>query len=224
MPFARAVQLDSKHRLPPAQDQLAILHHQGGEGAQKGLAAVSVSVDRLVERDVEAACEVVVLVARAGRSEALEQTLEIAQQQRLVFVDRDPDGGVQRLQVDAAVAQAAPAYLVADTVRDVDELRGVHGGEFEPPVAQLAAPSDCWRSCRVAGAGWCAAAAAATTSIARAKATWTASGAWSASSREPRARPRSPVHRVVGAAAPPPRPCTRTPTPMRAAARGRLRR
>src|SRR5256885_6359013 len=220
MPLARAVQLDSKHRLPPAQDQLAILHHQGGEGAQKGLAAVSVSLDRLVERDGEAAWEVVVLVARAGRSEAFEQPLEFAQQQRLVFVDRDPAGGVQRLQVAAAVAQAAPAYLVADAVRDVDELGGVRAGEFEPAVAQLAAPSDCWRSSRVAGAGWCAAAAAATTSIARAKATWTASGAWSASRREPRARHKSPLHREVGAAGPPPRPPPRPPAPMRGRARG----
>src|SRR5256886_13229507 len=96
MPFARAVQLDGKHRLPPAQDQLAILHHQSGEGAQKELAAVSVSVDRLVERDVEAASEVVVLVARAGRSQAFEQTLEIAQQQRLGFVYPEPPGGGPR--------------------------------------------------------------------------------------------------------------------------------
>jgi len=92
--------------LPSAQDQVSVLHQQRGEACQQQLPAVGVAVDRLVERDLEPAGEIVVLVARAGGGKSLEQRLEVPQQKRLVLVDRDAHRRVQGLQVDAAHPKA----------------------------------------------------------------------------------------------------------------------
>src|SRR6267378_1927483 len=177
------------------------------------------TVDGLINPDVEAAREVVVLVARTGRRDPLEQRLEVAQQERLVFVDREAERRVQRLQMHAAVAQSGALHLVPDAIGDVDELCGVRGGELETVGRHRAASRDCWSRTRVAGAGCSDAAADDTDSIALANATCTSSGALSASNREPRARHRSPINSVVGGAARLPRPCSRTPTSISAAAR-----
>src|SRR5690242_19009364 len=105
---------------------------------------------------------------------------------------------MHRLQVDAAVAQARAPHLLPDLLGNVDELGRPAGRELEPVGGHLDAPSAPWRRWRVRGAGWSDAAAVETDSIARANATCTASGARSASRREPRARQRSPIKRVVG--------------------------
>ena len=218
----RSVELDREDRLPAPQDEMAVFDHQRGEGAEKQLPAVGMPVDRLVERDVEAACEVVVLVTGTRRRQALQQAFEVAQQQRLVLVDREAERGVQRLEVDAAVAQPRAAHLVPDAGGDVDELGGPGGRELEAVRAHAVAPRDSCSSCRAGAACTAEAAAEARDSIARAKATCTASGAWSASRREPLARHRSPISRVAGGAARPPRPCSLTPTSIRAAASASL--
>src|SRR6266480_1585393 len=220
--MARTVELDGEYRLPASEHHAPVLDEQRREGAQQELAAVRVSVDGLVERDVEPALEVVVLVPGARRCQALEQALEVAQQQRLVFIDRAAEGRMQRLQIDAAGAQPGAAHLLLDPRSDVDELGGVRRLELQPVGAHLDTPRASCRSSRAEGAGDSEAAADESDSIARANATWTASGAWSARSREPRARHRSPIRSVVGGAARPPRPWSLTPTSISAAARASL--
>src|SRR5437773_486849 len=174
--MARTVELDGEHRLPASEHHAPILDEQRREGAQQELAAVRVSVDGLVERDVEPALEVVMLVPGARRCQALEQAFEVAQQQRLVFVDGEAEGRVQRLQIDAAGAQPGAANLLLDALCDVDELGGVRGRELEPVGAHLDTPRASCRSSRAGGAGASEAAADESDSIARANATWTASG------------------------------------------------
>ena len=93
---------------------------------------MGMTVHRLVESDVEPPGEVVVLVARATRRETLQEGLEVTQQERLVLIDRQAYGRVERLKIDAAEAEACAADLVAELGGDVDELRGAGGLEPEP--------------------------------------------------------------------------------------------
>ena len=102
-----------------------------------------VPVDRLVQRDVDAAREIVVLVAGAGGRDALEHALEVAQQEGFVLVDGEPDRRVEGLEMDAAVAEPRTADLVADPGGEVDELGGTGGCELQPRGAHRVAPRDC---------------------------------------------------------------------------------
>src|SRR5882762_10084512 len=176
----------------------------------------------LVLRDVEPAREVVVLVARACRGKSLEQSLEVPKQQRLVLVDRDPERRVQRLNVDPPDPQPRLSDLVAQPVGDVDEFGRVLGLEAQALADHHLASKARRSSSRVWGAGRSEAAADDISSIARANATCTGCGAASASSRDERARQRSPINSVGGGAARPPRPWSRTPTSMSAAASASL--
>ena len=83
--MARAVELDCEHRLPATHDQPPFFDEQRQKAGEEQLAAVRVAVHRFVDRDLEAAREVVVLIAGVARREALEQMLEITKQQRLVL-------------------------------------------------------------------------------------------------------------------------------------------
>lgn len=92
-----------------------------------------VSVDGLVERDVDTAREIVVLVGGVARSKALEHGLKVVQQQRLVLIDRDAERRMQRLQVDAASDEARAPHMLANLLRQIDELSPVRA--FEPEAA-----------------------------------------------------------------------------------------
>ena len=149
----RTVELDREDRLPAPEDEIAFLDQEGGERAQQQLPTVRVPVDRLVQGDVEAAREVVVLVPGPSRSQPLEQAFEVPKQKGLVFVDREAERGVQRLEMGAPGEQAGASHLVPDLGGDVDKLGGMPGREFEPCAAQRTAPSEACSSCRAAGAG-----------------------------------------------------------------------
>src|SRR5712664_1538811 len=220
--MARTVELHGEDRLPAPKHELAFLDQQRCEAGQQQLAAVRVAVDRLVDRDLEASREVVVLVAGVAGREALEQLLEVAQEQRLVFVDGESERGVHRLQVDAAGPEARPAHFLADELGDVDEFGGVRRFESQPPGDHAVADKACTRSSRTGRLGLPDAAAVDSPSIALAKATCTACVALSASRREARARQRSPMSRVVAGAAWPPSPWRRIPTSISAAASASL--
>jgi len=70
-----------------------------------------------------------VLIARAFGSDAFEKTLEVAQQQRFVFVDRQAESRVQRLEMQAPHPHAGPTHFFAKAVGDVDEFSGPRGLE-----------------------------------------------------------------------------------------------
>src|SRR5207302_517085 len=142
---ARAVELDSQHRLPATHDQPPFFDEQRQKAGEEQLAAVRVAVHRFVDRDLEAAREVVVLVAGVARREALEQMLEITKQQRLVLVDREAEGGMQRLQMNASGPQAGSHNLVADPLGEVDELGGVRSVEPQASRDHLPA-ANAWTS------------------------------------------------------------------------------
>ncbi len=111
--MARPIQLYREHRLPAAQDKVAFLDQERGEPGQEQLPDVSVAVDRLVQRDIDAPCEIIVLVARAYRREAFEHVAEVSKEQRLVFIDCEPESRVQGLQVQPPHAHAGPPYFLA---------------------------------------------------------------------------------------------------------------
>jgi hypothetical protein len=60
-----------------------------------------VAVHRLVDRDLQPALEIVVLIRGIVWSKSLEEALEVTKQQRLVLVDREAERRVQGLEVDA---------------------------------------------------------------------------------------------------------------------------
>ena len=119
---ARSVQLDREDRLPAAQHEVSVLYEHRREPRQQQLAAVSVTIHRLVDRDVDAPREIVVRVAHVVRGDPLQHRREVAQQQRLVLVDGQAERGVQRLQVHAARREAGALHLLPDLVGEVDEL------------------------------------------------------------------------------------------------------
>src|SRR5258708_4325596 len=178
------------------------------------------TVHRLVHGDVHTAGEVVVLVACTRRGDPFEKTLKVAKQQRLVFVDSEAERCVERLEMQAAHPHARPAHLVAKTIGDVDEFSGARGLEAKPLADHQLASKARSRSSRVGGAGTelPEAAAADSASMARANAIWTLCGAAPASSREDRVRHRSPMRRPGAAAARAPRPWSRSPISISAAA------
>jgi hypothetical protein len=129
---ARAVQLYREHRLPSAQDQLPILDEEGGEARQQELPAVGVTVDRLIERDLDSPGEIVVLVARALGRNILEQIREVAKESRFVLVDRETDSRVQRLHVHPADPQTGAPHFASELLCNVDELRCTRALEMQP--------------------------------------------------------------------------------------------
>src|ERR1700686_4178625 len=157
--MARAVELDREHGLPPAEDKLALFDQQGREAGEQYLAAVSMAVDRFVQRDVGAASEIIVLVPGPDRGKALEQAFEIPDQQGLVLVDRKADGRMQRLQVHAADLQSGSTDLVAKPIGYVDKLGRVTGLEAKALDDHDLASKARSRSSRVCGAA-CSEAAA----------------------------------------------------------------
>ncbi len=54
-----------------------------------------------------------------------EKILDVVQQRILPFVDEDGGGGVQGLQMYDAVANAAAANYLLDTVRSINQLHAV---------------------------------------------------------------------------------------------------
>src|SRR5580704_16722855 len=119
-------------------------------------------------------------------------------------------------------SHARPPHLLTKQLGDVDKLGGVAGVKAKALADHQPALSAWSRSSRVAGAGAPDAAAEDISSMACAKATWTAWEAALASSRDERARQRSPIRSVGGAAARPPRPWRRTPSSTSAAASASL--
>ena len=61
-------------------------------------------------------------VAQVVRGDPLQHRREVAQEQRLVLVDGQAEGRVQRLQVHAARREAGALHLLPDAVGEVDEL------------------------------------------------------------------------------------------------------
>src|SRR5258708_977152 len=171
------------------------------------------TVHRLVHGDVHAAREVVVLVARTRRGDPFEKALEVAEQQRLVFVDSEAERCVERLEMQAAHPHAGSTHLFTQAIRDVDEFGGPRGLEAKALADHQLASKARSKSSRVRGAGaeLSEAAAADSASMARANAICTRCGAAPASSREDRARHRSPIRRLGAAAAGAPRPWSRGP-------------
>ena len=133
------IELDRENRLPPSEHEVALFNEQGGEAADQQLPAVGVPVDRFVQRDLDAPRKVVVQIGRVLRSDALEHRLKVAQQQRLVLVDRESEGRVQRLQVDSSGDQAGAAHVFAQAIREVDELSGVRAVETKAAADHVSA-------------------------------------------------------------------------------------
>ena len=114
--------------------------HDHAADKQQQLPAMRVPVDGLVERDVDPPREVVVLVARVAWREPLQQRVEVLEQQWLVFVDRQSQRRVQRLQMDAAGGQPAFPDLVADALAEVDELGRLRAFEVQTAGDHLMSP------------------------------------------------------------------------------------
>src|SRR5258706_13922363 len=121
-------------------------------------------------------------------------------------MDRERELRVQRLQLQRSHAHARPPHLFSEAVRDVHELGCAPGLQTNALADHHRAPRARSKSWRVLGAPASEAAAADISSIARANATCTLCGAASASSLEERARQRSPIRSVGGAAARSPSP------------------
>src|SRR5207247_3569102 len=87
---------------------------------------------------------IVMAPIRFPRHHILEKALHVLQQGILPLVQEYRGGGVQRLQMDDAVAHAALADDLIDAVRDVDELHPVIGDPVQHPVEHLESPR-IWR-------------------------------------------------------------------------------
>src|SRR6266699_6022944 len=133
------VELDRENRLPPSEHEVALFNEQRGKAADQQLPAVGVPVDRFVQRDLDAPRKVVVQIGRVFRSDALEHRLKVAKQQRLVLVDRESEGCVQRLQVDSSCDQAGATHVFAQAVGEVDELSGVRAVETKADADHVSA-------------------------------------------------------------------------------------
>ena len=116
LPMPWPIELDREDGLPPTEHKLPFLDEQGEERAEQQLTAVSVSVDRLIDGDIEPAREIVVLVAGADGGDALEHGFEVAMQEQLVLVDAKSNRRVQGLQVHASCAQPSLHDALADPV------------------------------------------------------------------------------------------------------------
>src|SRR5258708_23738190 len=110
------------------------------------------TVHRLVHGDVHAGGEVVVLVARTRRGDPFEKALEVAEQQRLVFVDSEAERCVGRLEMQAPHPHTGSTHLLTKAIRDVDEFgspRGLEAKALADPPRSSKARS---KSSRTAGA------------------------------------------------------------------------
>src|SRR6267142_6345347 len=120
--------------------------------------------------------------------------------------------------MNPAGAQPRAAHLITELVGDVYELGGARGFEPEPLRDHRPASSAPTRSSRTGLPDPPDAAAADSSSIALANATWSDCDAVSARIRDARARHRAPISRGAAGAARPPNPWSRSPASIRAAA------
>ena len=74
---------------------------------------------------------IVVTVSAVARRSALEQGLEVRQQQRFMFVDHHGGCGVKRLHVDDARSERRVGGQALKAVGQVDELGRMAGREGE---------------------------------------------------------------------------------------------
>src|SRR5438128_7152690 len=120
---ARSVELGQDDALPGSQQHGGIPHLQAHALSHEHAAKVRVGVLPLAVGILR----IVVTPALIPAHHFLEQGSDVVQQRILPFVNEHGCGGVQRLQMHNAVADAALAHDLIDAVRNVDELQALAG-------------------------------------------------------------------------------------------------
>ena len=94
LPLARAIELHQQHRLPAADAKPAIHHRQAELIAEHHRNQVGVGVAGLIGRNALAQVQVVVEPGSFRRRQTEEESLDVTQQQLLVFIEHQGRGGV----------------------------------------------------------------------------------------------------------------------------------
>jgi len=119
--------------LPAAQIQAAFDHADRLRVSEQECARMGVSVAALARLQIDGTpAEIVVRVGPGFRRQALEHRLQVPEQQRLVLVDHDGGGGVERPDQGDPPIDPGSLQAPGHPGGEVDELHALPGQDLGP--------------------------------------------------------------------------------------------